>query len=72
MVSDATTEWEAWAVESAPGEIDAASPPIHADERSMRTPTRRSLPWRVLEGGLGLAAAVLAFATVQAWRARRG
>jgi hypothetical protein len=70
-VPEATTEGEAWRLEASPEEVDATSAPIRADETGSARPVSRKLPLRVLEGGLGLTVVALAFATVQAWRARR-
>jgi len=70
-VPEATTEGETWRLEASHEQVDATSAPIHAEERGFARPTSRRLPLRALEGGLGLTAVALAFATVQAWRKRR-
>lgn len=71
MVSEAPAEEEVGLVEPSPGDIEVTPLPIQAEERGLRGPDRGRLPWEVLEVGLGLAAVVLAFATIQAWRVRR-
>jgi hypothetical protein len=70
-VSDAPAEGELGLLEPAPGEIEVTPLPIQAEERAVRGPSRGRLPWELLEVGLGLAAVVLTFVTIQAWRVRR-
>jgi hypothetical protein len=62
------SEGELGLLEPTPGELEATPSPIGEWEG----PGYRRLPWRALEVALGLAALLLTFGTVQAWRARRG
>jgi hypothetical protein len=71
MVSEAPAEGEVGLLEPTPGETEVTPLPIQAEERGLRGPDRGRLPWEVLEVGLGLAAVVLGFATIRAWRVRR-
>jgi hypothetical protein len=71
MVSEAPAEGELELLEPTPGEIEVTPLPTQAEERGLRESGRGRLPWEVLEVGLGLAAVVLTFVTIQAWRVRR-
>jgi anti-sigma factor RsiW len=70
-VSDAPPEGELGLLEPTPSEIEVTPLPIQPEERAVRGPSRGRLPWELLEVGLGLAALVLTFVTIQAWRVRR-
>jgi hypothetical protein len=70
MASEVPTERELGLPEPTPSEIEVTPLPIQAEERGLKQSGRGRLPWEVLEVGLGLAAAVLTFVTIQAWRVR--
>jgi hypothetical protein len=61
------SEEELGLLEPTPSELEATPPPVQ-EEGGLRY---GRLPWRALEVALGLAALILTFSTVQAWRARR-
>ena len=71
MVSEAPAEGEVGVLEPSASADEGAPLPIQADERGLGGPGRGRLSWVVLEVGLGLAALVLALATIRAWRVRR-
>lgn len=62
------TEGELGRVEPTVSELEATPPPVREQESAVS----QRLPWRTLEITLGLAALMLTFTTVLAWRARRG
>lgn len=58
-------------LEPAPDEIEVTPPAIPAEDRGVQEPAHGRLPWEALEVGLGLAAVILTFTTIRAWRVRR-
>jgi hypothetical protein len=70
-VAEEPAEEELGLLEPTSDEIRVAPPTIQVEERGVEEPSRGRLPWEVLEIGLGLAALVLTFTTIRAWRVRR-
>jgi hypothetical protein len=70
-VAEEPAEEELRLLEPTPGEIEVTPPSTVVEERGLTPSGRGRLPWEVLEVGLGLAAVVLTFSTIRAWRVRR-
>jgi hypothetical protein len=69
-LAEEPAEGELGLLEPTAEEVKVTPPAILAEDRGVEEAGRGRVPWEALEVGLGLAAVVLAFTTIRAWRVR--